>query len=78
VFRKGGPEGCPSSGPTRSSDGPQVCFDHEPLRVGDDPDQVLVTYLAEPGSAGEQALAFLASWAAGPVPLHEEQRSRES
>ncbi|MFG3437346.1 helix-turn-helix domain-containing protein [Nonomuraea sp. NPDC047897] len=56
----------------------EMLLDYESLRVGDDPDQVLVTYLAEPGSAGEQALAFLASWAAGPVPLHEEQRSRES
>ncbi|MDF2708799.1 MAG: transcriptional regulator [Nonomuraea muscovyensis] len=43
----------------------ELLLDYETLRVGDDPDQALVTYLAEPGSAAEQALRFLASWAAG-------------
>ncbi|MET7462174.1 helix-turn-helix transcriptional regulator [Nonomuraea sp. NPDC005501] len=40
----------------------ELLLDYESLRVGDDPDQVLVTYLAEPGSPSDAALRFLASW----------------
>jgi hypothetical protein len=35
---------------------------YETLRLPDDPDQGLVVYHAEPGSATERALALLASW----------------
>ena len=39
---------------------------YETLALPGDPDQVLVAYLAEPGSATAERLALLASWAAGP------------
>lgn len=56
----------------------EMRLDCETLRVGGDPDQVLVTYLAEPGSAAEQALSFLASWAARPAPRLEVRSDRDS
>ncbi|QKV78264.1 helix-turn-helix domain-containing protein [Amycolatopsis sp. Hca4] len=37
---------------------------YETLRLPDDPDQGLVVYHAEPGSASERALGLLASWIA--------------
>jgi transcriptional regulator with XRE-family HTH domain len=41
---------------------------YETLELPADADQILVTYIAEPGSESEQALRLLASWAA---PEHE-------
>jgi len=41
---------------------------YETLRLPDDPDQALVTYTAEPGSASENALLLLASWSADSSP----------
>ena len=32
-----------------------------------DPGQMLITFTAEPGSPSQQALTFLASWAASPA-----------
>jgi transcriptional regulator with XRE-family HTH domain len=43
---------------------------YETLRLPDDPDQALVTYTAEPGSASENALLLLASWSADSSPDH--------
>ncbi|MDP4511781.1 helix-turn-helix transcriptional regulator [Nonomuraea turcica] len=43
----------------------ELVLDYESLRVGDEPDQVLVTYLPEPGSPSDEALRFLASWHGG-------------
>jgi transcriptional regulator with XRE-family HTH domain len=40
----------------------ELVLDYESLKVGDDSDQVLVTYLAEPGSPSDEALRFLGSW----------------
>ncbi|MBB5075754.1 helix-turn-helix transcriptional regulator [Nonomuraea endophytica] len=40
----------------------ELVLDYESLRPGEQGDQVLVTYLAEPGSRTEEALRFLASW----------------
>nr|WP_223190606.1 helix-turn-helix transcriptional regulator [Nonomuraea terrae] len=45
----------------------ELVLDYESLKVGDDPDQVLVTYLPEPGSPSDEALRFLASWHSGPL-----------
>lgn len=41
-----------------------------------DPGQTLVTFTAEPASRSEQALTFLASWAALPDPAGRDQRVR--
>jgi hypothetical protein len=46
-------------GPATSS-----TLDWDMLTYGADPDQQLTVYTAEPGSASEQALRILASWAA--------------
>ncbi|MFI6297584.1 helix-turn-helix transcriptional regulator [Nonomuraea sp. NPDC050790] len=40
----------------------ELFLDYESLRPGAHADQVLVTYLAQPGSRTEEALRFLASW----------------
>ncbi|MFI6910205.1 helix-turn-helix transcriptional regulator [Nonomuraea sp. NPDC050394] len=40
----------------------ELVLDYDSLRPGEQGDQVLVTYLAEPGSPTEEALRFLASW----------------
>lgn len=40
----------------------ELVLDYDSLRPGEQGDQVLVTYLAEPGSRTEEALRFLASW----------------
>ncbi|MFI6505125.1 helix-turn-helix domain-containing protein [Nonomuraea typhae] len=45
----------------------ELILDYDSLRPGDDDDQVLITYLAEPGSRTEEALRFLASWHAARV-----------
>lgn len=37
------------------------------FRLADDPNRVLITYAAEPGSGAETALKLLASWNAAPV-----------
>ena len=39
----------------------------ETLHLPGDPGQTLFTFTAEPGSTSENALAFLASWAASPL-----------
>lgn len=39
-----------------------LTVDYETLRLSDDPDQLLVTYTAEPGSPSESALRILAAW----------------
>ncbi len=54
----------------------ELALHYESLRVGDDPDQVLITYLAEPGSPGEQALRFLASWHGGTAGAEERPGER--
>ncbi|MGW3996150.1 helix-turn-helix domain-containing protein [Amycolatopsis sp. NPDC004772] len=47
---------------------------YQTLRLPDDPDQGLVVYHAEPGSASERALGLLASWiAAGDRPVNTHQ-----
>lgn len=49
----------------RHPDDPQLAeltVDYETLRLSDDPDQLLVTYTAEPGSPSEAALRILAAW----------------
>ncbi|MGW1887413.1 helix-turn-helix transcriptional regulator [Streptomyces sp. NPDC001970] len=43
----------------------ELTFHTEALTFPDDPDQTLFTFLAAPGSPSEEALAMLASWAAG-------------
>ncbi|MFE4965059.1 helix-turn-helix domain-containing protein [Streptomyces sp. NPDC056660] len=40
----------------------ELYLSYESFRMPDDPDQSLVTYHAEPGSASAQALRLLASW----------------
>ncbi|MYW03929.1 helix-turn-helix transcriptional regulator [Streptomyces sp. SID3343] len=40
---------------------------YDTLRSGDDPNQALVTYVAEPGSPSQDALRMLLSWSATPV-----------
>ncbi|MEU6200544.1 helix-turn-helix transcriptional regulator [Streptomyces sp. NPDC047061] len=40
----------------------ELSLSYESFRMPDDPDQSLVTYHAEPGSASAQALSLLASW----------------
>ncbi|MFD3584062.1 helix-turn-helix domain-containing protein [Streptomyces sp. NPDC058683] len=40
----------------------ELSLSYESFRMPDDPDQSLVTYHAEPGSASAQALRLLASW----------------
>jgi transcriptional regulator with XRE-family HTH domain len=42
----------------------ELVLRYETLRLPDDPDQGLVTYIAEPGSETEHALGLLASWIA--------------
>ncbi len=42
----------------------EVHLRYETLRLPDEPDQAIVTYTAEPGSASERALGLLASWIA--------------
>ncbi|RFS83106.1 XRE family transcriptional regulator [Actinomadura spongiicola] len=49
-----------------------LVLDYEALRLPSDPDQVLVTYTAEAGSASEEALTFLSSWSAD-SPDHAER-----
>ncbi|PZG05806.1 helix-turn-helix transcriptional regulator [Nonomuraea aridisoli] len=44
----------------------ELVLDYQSLKVGDDPDQVLVTYLAEPGSPSDEGLRFLSSWHGDP------------
>ncbi|WP_425312300.1 helix-turn-helix transcriptional regulator [Planobispora rosea] len=43
----------------------ELVLDYESLRLPDDPDQVLVVYTAEAGSASEASLRLLGSWRAG-------------
>ncbi|WP_078660976.1 helix-turn-helix transcriptional regulator [Streptomyces sp. NRRL B-24484] len=45
----------------------EVELAYETLRAADDPDQALITYAAEPGSASEDALRMLLAWSA-PAP----------
>ena len=45
-----------------------VSLQFETLHIPGDEGQTLFTFTAEPGSASENALAFLASWAASPPP----------
>ena len=42
---------------------------YEAMALAADPGQTLITFTAEPGSPSQQALAFLASWAASPAQL---------
>ncbi|MEC3979878.1 helix-turn-helix transcriptional regulator [Amycolatopsis sp. H20-H5] len=44
----------------------ELVLHYETLRLPDDPDQGLVIYTAQPGSASERALRLLASWIAEP------------
>jgi transcriptional regulator with XRE-family HTH domain len=45
----------------------ELRLNYETLRLPDDPDQGLVIYTAQPGSATERALGMLASWIASPA-----------
>ncbi|WP_084955646.1 helix-turn-helix transcriptional regulator [Thermoactinospora rubra] len=45
----------------------ELVLDYDSLRPADDPDQVLVTYLPEPGSPSEEALRFLRAQLSGPA-----------
>ncbi|HWD80775.1 MAG TPA: helix-turn-helix transcriptional regulator [Kribbella sp.] len=49
----------------------EIAVDYETLQLPGDPDQLLVTYTVEPGSASEQNLRLLASWQA---PARENSR----
>jgi transcriptional regulator with XRE-family HTH domain len=50
----------------------------ETFRLGADPSQSLLTYTAEPGSASQDALNLLASWAATTVALEEAPSTNDS
>jgi hypothetical protein len=51
---------------------------YEALALAADPGQTLITFTAEPGSPSQQALTFLASWAASSVqPTDAEDRANE-
>ena len=50
---------------------------YEGLELTADPGQTLITYTAEPGSTSEQALTFLASWAASPEKPTAHDRASE-
>lgn len=45
----------------------ELVLDYDSLRPADDQDQVLITYVAEPGSRTEEALRFLSSWHGEPA-----------
>ena len=53
-----------------------LSLQYETLHLPGDEGQTLFTFTAEPGSASENALAFLASWAASPPETHHRRRSR--
>jgi transcriptional regulator with XRE-family HTH domain len=44
-------------------------LDSQQLRLDDEPDQYVVAYTARPGTADEEALRFLSTWAASPKEL---------
>ncbi|WP_431953895.1 helix-turn-helix transcriptional regulator [Actinacidiphila sp. bgisy167] len=44
-----------------------MTLDFQSLVVGDDPDQTVFVYTAEPGTPAHQALRFLATWSASPA-----------
>lgn len=46
----------------------ELVLAQEALRAPDDPDQILVTYTAEPGSSSAASLRVLASWQAETPP----------
>lgn len=46
----------------------ELTVDYETLRLSDDPDQLLVTYTAEPGSPSEAALRILTAWDSSGTP----------
>jgi MmyB-like transcription regulator ligand binding domain len=48
----------------------------ESLHLPNDPDQRILIYGAEPGSASQEALSLLASWAATPTQAPAERRAR--
>jgi hypothetical protein len=48
----------------------ELTVDYETIVLAGDPEQHLITYTTEPGSASEEALALLASWAARPPADH--------
>jgi hypothetical protein len=54
-----------------------LSLDYEGLELAGDPGQTLITYTAQPGSASQQALAFLASWAAEPDAARDRQQDEE-
>ncbi|MFJ6568136.1 helix-turn-helix domain-containing protein [Streptomyces sp. NPDC091292] len=45
----------------------ELTLPYESFRLADDPDQILVTYHAEPGSPSAEALRLLASWGSNTV-----------
>jgi hypothetical protein len=47
------------------------------LALTADPGQTLITFTAEPGSPSQQALAFLASWAASSTRPAANERAHE-
>ncbi|MFI8535001.1 helix-turn-helix transcriptional regulator [Streptomyces aquilus] len=50
---------------------------YETLRPADDPEQALITYAAEPGSASHDALRMLLAWATeAPSPMPADDRAR--
>jgi transcriptional regulator with XRE-family HTH domain len=51
----------------------EITVRYETLQLPGDPDQLLVTYTVEPGSASEQNLRLLASWAAAGEPADREK-----
>lgn len=46
-----------------------LCLDWDSFRYSGDPDQQLVLWSTEPGSASQDKLRILASWSAGDVPV---------
>ena len=50
---------------------------YEGLALAADPGQTLITFTAEPGSPSQQALTFLASWAASPAERAAHDKTNE-
>ncbi len=50
---------------------------YEAMALAADPGQTLITFTAEPGSPSQQALAFLASWAASSTQPAAHDRANE-
>jgi transcriptional regulator with XRE-family HTH domain len=50
---------------------------YEAMALAADPGRTLITFTAEPGSPSQQALTFLASWAASPAQRAAQDRTNE-